>query len=442
MAGKTPKEKAVGRALVQLNKVLNDKMDGFDVCVGLYGRGQLTYREYEQIRTAKNVPAANSELVATFHRRGPEILDILLQVLEDEEDAHSYLIRKIKEVYNPKNFEESQLPSVGASARGHPVIPVLSNENEKEFLGNGDWPLPMTTPPPVQPGLRSPIETTDYNPKMAYKMSTRPRGVAVIINNRLFTCGMKERIGTDKDADALTRLFIFLGYYTNRFDNLTGRDMHKKLKEVANLDHSKFDSLAVVFLTHGINGKLYSTDGDLIPVDDFTKYFDGVNCPLLIGKPKVFIIQACRGGKFDYGVETESTDLGESQVIEIMEKNYDNISEKALDDEEMFFDHQPTEDTDGGGGSQALPVEADFILAYATVPGYVSWRNSEYGSWFIKAFSDTMFELASTEHFLDILTEVNRRVALDFQSKGRNKQIPSPVTMLTRKLYFRPGLYS
>ena len=35
----------------------------------------------------------------------------------------------------------------------------------------------------------------------------------------------------------------------------------------------------------------------------------------------------------------------------------------------MFFDHQPTEDTDGGGGSQALPVEADFILAYATVPG-------------------------------------------------------------------------
>ena len=53
----------------------------------------------------------------------------------------------------------------------------------------------MTTPPPVQPGLRSPIETTDYNPKMAYKMSTRPRGVAVIVNNRLFTCGMKERIG-------------------------------------------------------------------------------------------------------------------------------------------------------------------------------------------------------------------------------------------------------
>ena len=70
---------------------------------------------------------------------------------------------------------------------------------------------------------------------------------------------------------------------------------------------------------------------------------------------------------------------------------------------------------------------------------YVSWRNSEYGSWFVKALVDTMRELASKEHFMDILTEVNRRVAYDFQSRGRNKQIPAPVTMLTRKLYFRPS---
>ena len=65
-----------------------------------------------------------------------------------------------------------------------------------------------------------------------------------------------------------------------------------------------------------------------------------------------------------------------------------------------------------------------------------------YGSWFIKAFCDTMREQASREHLMDIMTEVNRRVAEEFQSKHRNKQIPAPVTMLTRKLYFRPGMYS
>ena len=68
----------------------------------------------------------------------------------------------------------------------------------------------------------------------------------------------------------------------------------------------------------------------------------------------------------------------------------------------------------------------------------MSWRNSEYGSWFIKAFVGAVNELAATEHFMDILIEVNRRVAEDFQSRGRNKQIPAPVTMLTRKLYLRP----
>ena len=56
---------------------------------------------------------------------------------------------------------------------------------------------------------------------------------------------------------------------------------------MARKDHSNTDCTIVAILTHGINGRLYSTDGDLIPVDDITKYFDGINCPSLIGKPKV-----------------------------------------------------------------------------------------------------------------------------------------------------------
>jgi hypothetical protein len=32
-------------------------------------------------------------------------------------------------------------------------------------------------------------------------------------------------LGTDKDAESLTRLFIYLGFYTNRFDNLKGQSI-------------------------------------------------------------------------------------------------------------------------------------------------------------------------------------------------------------------------
>ena len=119
------------------------------------------------------------------------------------------------------------------------------------------------------------------------------------------------------------------------------------------------------------------------------------------------------------------------QFDKIVERTLDEVTKSPLGDE-----------TDGGGyNKSALPTEADFIVAYATLPGYVSWRNSEYGSWFIKAFTDAMFELAGKEHLNDILIEVNRRVAEEFQSRGRNKQMPAPVSMLTRKLYFRPGSY-
>ena len=57
--------------------------------------------------------------------------------------------------------------------------------------------------------------------KDAYKMSSKPRGMALIINNRNFTCGMNERVGTDKDAENLYDLFNWLGLATIRKDNLT-----------------------------------------------------------------------------------------------------------------------------------------------------------------------------------------------------------------------------
>ena len=317
----------------------------------------------------------------------------------------------------------------------HTVVPAVQESGK--LLGDGSLPFPNAVqpsrppsiPPPPSEGVDAPTS------KKAYKMEAKPRGVAIIINNRNFTCGMKDRLGTDKDADSLSRLFPFLGFYTNRYDNLKGKDMHARLQAVGKLDHSKFDCLIIAILTHGIEGKLYSTDGDLIPVEDLTKYFDGNHCPSLIGKPKVFILQACRGGTFDYGVEYEATDgdgaeatPSEAEMKELAEKQIEHVIEKALGGEEV-----------DAGYAQALPTEADFLLAYATVPGYVSWRNSEYGSWFIKALVDVMYEEATTEHLVDMLVEVNRRVAEQFQSKGRNKQIPAPSVLLTRKLYFRPG---
>ena len=54
--------------------------------------------------------------------------------------------------------------------------------------------------------------------------------LGLIINNKHFTCNMKDRVGTDRDADSLVRLFLYLGFYANRYDDLTGVEMYRKLK--------------------------------------------------------------------------------------------------------------------------------------------------------------------------------------------------------------------
>ena len=86
-----------------------------------------------------------------------------------------------------------------------------------------------------------------------------------------------------------------------------------------------------------------------------------------------------------------------------------------------------------------LLTAADCVLAYSTISGYVSWRSSQKGSYFIQALSEVFNEMCDKEHLWDMLTEVNRRVAVDFESStetGRKKQMPQPVSTLLKRLYF------
>ena len=262
-------------------------------------------------------------------------------------------------------------------------------------------------------------EGTDGGKRDRYAMNSVPRGYCIIINNEKFTT-LKERAGSHWDADSLQELFgRFLGFHVERFDNLDSVRILELMKKVHQQDHSKLSCLVVAILSHGVNGQIYGTDGRLIKVETLTDHFTGRWCPTLNGKPKIFLLQACRGGSFDYGaIEQEGTDSGE------LDK--DMVS-KILDQDE----------TDGGGYT-LLPDNADFILAYATTPGFVSWRNSAFGTWFIKSFVDTMYAKASTDHFMDNLTEVNRMVAEEYESRGKQKQMPAPVSTLRYKLYLPP----
>ena len=137
------------------------------------------------------------------------------------------------------------------------------------------------------------------------------------------------------------------------------------------------------------------------------------------------------------------TTVSSSQMETLKDKTHPQnhrwtSSSKGL--KQSMHEKQPKEwKEDNDGLAQILPAEVDIVAVYATVPGYVSWRNSAFGSWFIKAFVDVMFEHAAKSSLTDILTMVNNRVAVKFQSRDGNKQIPSATLQLRKLLFFNPS---
>lgn len=240
----------------------------------------------------------------------------------------------------------------------------------------------------------------------SYKMDYPEMGICIIINNKNFhkSTGMSSRSGTDVDAANLRETFMGLKYQVRNKNDLTREDILELMDSVSKEDHSKRSSFVCVILSHGDEGVIYGTNGP-VELKKLTSFFRGDYCRSLTGKPKLFIIQACRGTELDCGIETDSGT-----------------------DEEM--------------ACQKIPVEADFLYAYSTAPGYYSWRNSKDGSWFIQSLCSMLKLYAHKLEFMHILTRVNRKVATEFESFSLDstfhakKQIPCIVSMLTKELYF------
>uniref|UniRef100_A0A8C6TP25 Caspase-3 n=1 Tax=Neogobius melanostomus TaxID=47308 RepID=A0A8C6TP25_9GOBI len=170
---------------------------------------------------------------------------------------------------------------------------------------------------------------TDKDP-FRYRTDFPSMGVCLLINNKNFhpETGQAVRTGTDVDAAAVKKTFVNLGYKMMMCQDLTVKEMREKLQSVAQEDHSKRASFVCVILSHGDEGVIFGTDG-FEKLDVLTRYFKGDKCKTLVGKPKLFFIQACRGLDFDDGTDIESDAVAEDRI----------------------------------------PVEADFLYAYSTSPG-------------------------------------------------------------------------
>ena len=201
-------------------------------------------------------------------------------------------------------------------------------------------------------------------------MGEAPRGICLVINNFNFL-GKEERRGARLDKEAIEGLFNELHFIVEIRQNLGGPEILKVAQEMAAKDHSKYAAFVFCIMSHGDRKDfIYGVDNRRAGMEDLMNEFTATNCPTLENKPKLFFIQACRGQRSD------------PRINRLPASTADKIAEDTIQ-----IMHSPDADLANG----VSPREADFLLAFATVPGYKAWRSKQAGSWFIQVCTTMCF---------------------------------------------------
>ncbi|CAL8071982.1 unnamed protein product [Calicophoron daubneyi] len=247
----------------------------------------------------------------------------------------------------------------------------------------------------------------------SYTVKSLPRGYVLIINNENYaeSTGYSKRLGSAQDVQKLCSLFQEFSYSVAVLQDPKGDEFMKAVRSFASKEElGKVDAAGLIILSHGLQHHVIASDGTLVNLDSVVSCFTTQNCPLLAGKPKLLILQACRGEGRDYGAST--TGSGRSSACGITAVDY------SL----------------GPASWVSLPYMCDAVIAFSTLPGFVSWRSEKEGSWYISKLVEVFHQLGRSVHVMDLLTQVNNKMV---EESGSNKfqQMAQIVTTL-RKLYF------
>ncbi|XP_062053581.1 caspase-13-like [Lepus europaeus] len=239
--------------------------------------------------------------------------------------------------------------------------------------------------------------------------------MALIICNTEFD-HLPRRNGSTHDIKGMKGLLEALDYRVDVKENLTAKATEKVLRTFASWpEHRNSDSTFLVFMSHGVLDGFCGVEHqdekpDVLPYDTVFQIFNNCNCSHLKDKPKVIIIQACRGAN-----------SGEAWVSDSQAGSVESPSQSPLN-----LTHDSVNKTH---------VEKDFVAFYSSTPHNVSWRSPK-GSFFITKLIDHVQTYAWDCH----LTEIFMKVQQSFENPNVKIQMPSiDRQTLTRLFYLFPG---
>ena len=257
-------------------------------------------------------------------------------------------------------------------------------------------------------------------------MTALPRGIALIINNELFADNTEHgkqtpRQGSEEDVRQVKEMFSALGFEVHIRENRTKTEMLNEVDFFAyEKDHSDYDCFVLWLMSHGRSGEVFGSDGVPLPIQTIKDMLSNASCATLRGKPKLLFVQACRGDKEDEGVNLVTNACGSPSVQ----------MPSPCPDSPIDQSKSPS--------PERMVWQTDFLTAYSTVEGYVSYRFPNLGSNFVRAIGKVFREHVAHDHLVSLLTKVIKRVSdmESIENARKFKQAPQFETTLVKELWF------
>ena len=212
-------------------------------------------------------------------------------------------------------------------------------------------------------------------------------------------------LGENEEEEKLLVLFTALGFDVKIHRNLTGKEILDTVQSYGVRQHS--GAFFLVILSHGtsINHRpaVLGTDGTPVVVNDLESFFYASKCKSLNGKPKIFLIDACRSSQEEKTFNPAST----SGMI----TKESSTSLSHLERVEIRSD------------------SVDFLIVYAATDGHVAFATDK-GSYLTQAF----VKVTSKADETDSLQEIIRKVKVEVHDQDRTAhQTVESIDRLTHK---------
>ncbi|XP_041849843.1 caspase a-like isoform X1 [Melanotaenia boesemani] len=262
--------------------------------------------------------------------------------------------------------------------------------------------------------------------------------VALLITNIEFSNKRLNRAGAEKDEENMNKVLSSLGYKVEKHRNLTGKEIEEKIVKFSQLRELKeTDSVFVVIMSHGKLGAVLGVntknDGDdEFPIDNIYRHLGSERCPALLNKPKIVIIQACRGEEKGSVFVSDSANQANDVPAPVVSEDF--ARDEANDVPAPLVSEDFAEDA-----VKCVHKEKDFISLLSCTPDTVSYRHKDQGSLLIQ-YIDEVFKTDARE---DHISELFRKVLRKFESfdVSNKRQMPSIDRCTATKLfYLYPGL--